>query len=344
VEQLLAYATAAWALDGGPATLSAGPRGALGQVWRLEVGGAAYALKETFAFDDEPLSAQRVAAEVAFARRASAAGVRLPAIHPDRTGRHLLPHPSGAGWLRLYDWVELRPVDPAAPTAPRRLGELLARLHRCAPPARAEPDGGGPDGGGPDGGGPHPWYDRPPAPDAWPPIVAAADVAGAGWAARLAERVAELPALHALVGPAPAAPATLVLCHRDLHPENVFADPAGELVVVDWDSLGPAAPGREVAALLFDWFFDGGEPDLAAMRGTYAAYRAAGGPGRVAAPADLTMLLATRLNFLRVQVAAALDPRTEPRHREWAQREIDEALRILPGPRLVAEVLDALPA
>ena len=30
------------------------------------------------------------------------------------------------------------------------------------------------------------------------------------------------------------------MCHRDLHPDNVFADPDGDLVVVDWDNLGPA--------------------------------------------------------------------------------------------------------
>ena len=62
----------------------------------------------------------------------------------------------------------------------------------------------------------------------------------------------------AVVGPAD--PARLIVCHRDLHPENVHVNPAGALVVVDLDELGPA----------------------------------------------------------------------EPRHRQWAEREIDELLRIMP--------------
>ena len=64
-----------------------------------------------------------------------------------------------------------------------------------------------------------------------------------------------------------------------------------------------------------------------------------GGPGRITEPADFSMLLACRLNFLLVQARVALDPRAEPRHREWAEREIDEALTILPTPRQLADVL-----
>jgi hypothetical protein len=36
-------------------------------------------------------------------------------------------------------------------------------------------------------------------------------------------------------------------------------------VVVDWDNLEPAAPGREVARARFDWFCDGPTADLDAM-------------------------------------------------------------------------------
>jgi hypothetical protein len=52
------------------------------------------------------------------------------------------------------------------------------------------------------------------------------------------------------------------------------------------------------------------------------------------------MLLASRLNFLLVQVGVAIDPLAELRHREWAEHEIDEALRILPTPQQLAEVLE----
>jgi hypothetical protein len=91
---------------------------------------------------------------------------------------------------------------------------------------------------------------------------------------------------------------------------------------------------------LFDWFCDGSTADLDAVRGMYEAYVREGGPGRITEPADFSMLLACRLNFLLVQTRVAIDPRAERRHREWAEREIDEALRILPTPRQVADVLE----
>jgi Ser/Thr protein kinase RdoA (MazF antagonist) len=157
------------------------------------------------------------------------------------------------------------------------------------------------------------------------------------WSARLADRLRTLPGLTAAVTPAD--PAATVLCHRDLHPENVLAGPDGALVVVDLDQVGPAEPGRELARFLFDWCCDG-PADLAAMRQVYTAYVQAGGPGRITGPADFSMLIASRLNFLLRQIRIALDPAAGPGHRDWAEREIDEALRILPTAAQLADVLD----
>jgi len=319
VNELVAHVREAFGWDE-DVVVSAGPRGALGQIWRLDVGPERYALKEIFA---EPPSEAVIEAELAFARRAAEVGVRRPASHPDRDGRHLLTAPDGT-WLRLYDWVDVRPVELTALATPGELGTLLARLHRCAPAMAVEPGGGPPD----------PWYDHIPAAHEW----AAASASGAVWAARLTDRLTTMPDLCAAV--APADPAGLIVCHRDLHPQNVLADPAGALVVLDWDNLGPAAPGRELAWALFAWFGDGPAADLDAMRGMYDAYLREGGPGRITEPADFTMYLASRLNFLLVQTNVALDPQAEQRHRDWAEREIDEALTILPTPRQLTAVLE----
>ena len=319
VEELVAHARAAFGWDG-DIEVSAGPRGALGQIWRLDIGSARYALKEIFA---EPPTEASIQVELDFARRAVEAGVRVPASHPDREGRHLLTAPGGT-WLRCYDWIDLRPVALTAPDTPSQLGALLARLHRCAPAGAVEPNGGGP---------PDPWYDRVPAPHEWSEV----SMSGAWWAARLAARLTTLPQLCAAVGPAD--PARLIVCHRDLHPQNVHVDPAGALVVVDCDELGPAEPGRELARALFDWFCDEATTDLDAVRVMVESYLSEGGPGRIIESADFSMLLAHRLNFLLDQARLALDPRTEPRHREWAEREVDESLRIMPSPRQLADVL-----
>ena len=318
VQDLVAHVREAFGW-GEEVVASAGPRGALGQIWRLDVGSTRYALKEIFA---EPPSEALIAAELTFTRQAAAAGVRMPASHPDRYGRHLLTTPAGT-WLRLYDWVDLAPLDLTARATPRALGALLARLHRCAPAATVEPRGGPPD----------PWYDRVPAAHEWMAVTAS----GTPWSARLVELLTTLPELCAAVTPAD--PAELIVCHRDLHPENVLADPTGALVVIDWDNLGPAAPGRELARVLFDWFIDRSSADLDAVRMLYEAYVEEGGPGRIIEPADFSMLIASRLNFLLVQARVALDPEAEPRHREWAEREIDEALTILPTPKQLATVL-----
>jgi hypothetical protein len=126
----------------------------------------------------------------------------------------------------------------------------------------------------------------------------------------------------------------LVLCHRDLHPENLLADTSGAAVVVDWDNLGPADPSRELAHLLFDWWCDP-SVDAPAMRAMYEAYVGAGGPGRVREPGDFTMLVSVRLNFLLVQLTAL----ARGQDVAWAEREIDESLRILPTAGQLAEVL-----
>ena len=131
------------------------------------------------------------------------------------------------------------------------------------------------------------------------------------------------------------------LCHRDLHPGNVLADKDGELVVVDWDDVGPAEPTQELASTLVACYHDG-QPDLESMQRAYQSYIAAEGPARLHSAADFTMLIAAQLNFLGLQVRIALDPTAALSDRQSAEIEIDEFLRILPTPDLITTVLHAL--
>jgi Ser/Thr protein kinase RdoA (MazF antagonist) len=321
---VLNSAREAYDLEDDDVSITPGPRGAQGQVWRLAAGPRVFALKQ--AFGGTPPGRATVVAEIALAQRAAALGVQLPKCHPDRNGQYLVPLTDG-GWLRLYDWVDLQPADLAA--AAEALGVLLARLHRAAPAADREP------GGAP----PNPWYEVPPNRHEWEPLVTAANRAARSWASRLAAAVDGLAALHALL--APSDPAGMRVCHRDLHPGNVLADTSGQLVVVDWDDLGPADPARELARTLVTCFHDG-DPDLKSMRRAHHSYLEAGGPARLRSPADFTMMIASHLNFLHLQVRVALDPTALPRDRAWAELEIEEGLRTLPTPALIAAVLDAL--
>jgi hypothetical protein len=325
VTPLVGYVGAAYGLaHRPPATLTPVARGAVGQISRLELGTERFAVKELFGEPDH----EAVHREVAFTAKLAAAGVRLPASLPDRDGRVLVRAPAelGGRWMRLYEWVDGAPVDLEDPGLPGRLGELLGRLHANAQPPHGEV---------------HPWYERAPDPGGWPDLAAAAQAAGAEWAAPLAERVDLLAELTGLV--TPAAPDRLITCHRDLHPENVLVDGDGELVLLDWDDVGPADPDRELARLLLDWYVDDDAADLAGVRRTLEAYQAVGGPGWLRDERSFGMVIAANLNFLRLQARLALDPATTPEHRDYANMEILDGLGRLPTRALLHQLLETQP-
>jgi Ser/Thr protein kinase RdoA (MazF antagonist) len=330
-DDLIDYVCATFELDrAAPARLTPGRRGALGQISRLEVGSRLYAVKELFA--NEAPSAALVAAEVEFTALAATVGVRVAANYPAIDGRYVVPMLGGSGWLRLNEWLDAGPPHLGDDGLPARLGTLLGRLHTCAPSSDREPSGAPPDE----------WFDVPPAAYEWRPLVDAALTADAAWAPELAARLPHIEAITALA--APADTAAMITCHRDLHPDNVLVIDdgtvdAGQLAVIDWDNLGPADPSRELVRVLLDWFFDNETLDTRAVRDMLVAYHATGAPGRIAHDA-CGLAISSRLNFLHRQVHIALDVAAEERHRDWAVREIDEALRILPTPTVLARLTE----
>lgn len=320
--ELVDHVRAVFGLPGsGAGTLTAVGRGAVGRLWRLEVDGHPYALKELF----RPVDAELVRLETAFTTTLSAAGVRLSDSLPAVDGRFVvaLPEHLGGCHLRLYRWVDGTPVDPAAPGVAARLGALLGRLHANAP---AQPDDSD-----------H-WYDTTPPLATWASLVDRALAAGVAWGPELAAVARCAPGLTAVVTPMPVD--RMITCHRDLHPGNVLVDADGELVLLDWDDVGAACPDRELGIVLVRWHVrDDGRLDTDAVRATMDAYLAAGGTGRLTDRHSLGMAVACDLNYLARQAAAALDPDTADEHREFAVREVEEVLVLLPDLRLIDELL-----
>jgi Ser/Thr protein kinase RdoA (MazF antagonist) len=236
-------------------------RGEQGQVWRLEVGGQRYAVKEALV----PLADEQAQLAHAFSGRAQAAGVRAPEAILTRDGEVLAR--TGSDPVRLYRWVELAGLDRGLD--PDALGRCLAALHRTGAPLESRV---------------HPWYWQPVGRARWAELTGDLGRRGAPFADRLAGLVDELVAVEAVF----VEPTARILCHRDLFADNVRATPDGGLAVIDWDNCGAASADQELGMVLME--FGGDEERILRLD---ASYRSAGGPGRITSVRDLTMAAAT---------------------------------------------------
>lgn len=247
----------AFALDGAARLEGPVDRGEQGQVWRLDVRGDRYAVKETFV----PLEDEQAWLAHAFQLRAAAAGVRAPEAVLPRDGGVLVRFGDAA--VRVYRWVEMAATDRRV--SPEKVGRCLAQLHRSGLPQETPA---------------HPWYFEPVGRARWLDLADRLDQQGAPFAARLATLVDELVAVESVF----VEPAVRILCHRDLFADNVRIAPDGGLVVIDWDNCGAASADQELGMVLMEFGVD--EDRVTRL---YESYRSAGGPGRITGVADLTM-------------------------------------------------------
>ena len=251
------------AYDLGPVRSVEGPtaRGEGGWVFALTTDRGRFAVRRAI----HPADESEALEDLGFVTAVRAAGVAAPALLETRRGTVLLELASGQ--VRVSTWVDL--LDPDLRLDPAAVGAAVAGLHRCGYHSDRPL---------------HPWYSEPVGAARWDELVRELAAAGAPFAGDLAELRDEIVAIEALLTPM----TDVITCHRDLFADNVRATTGGEICVIDWDNHGPADPGQELAFVLGEF---GSSPERA--RTLVAAYRAAGGPGRVRRPGDFSMLIAT---------------------------------------------------
>ncbi|MFF3335309.1 phosphotransferase enzyme family protein [Streptomyces sp. NPDC002888] len=311
-----------YALGTGPWTVTPVTRGALGQIWKLSGNGSSWAVKELLFGCDE----EQVRREAALRNAAEELGISSPRLFPNREETHVsqLPDSLGGSCVKLYDWVDGAAADPSDPEILNWCGRTLALLHRAGAGASETPVS---------------WYEQCPQDADWAKLHGQVRREGMPWADELG-RFVTTSAVELARHVTPSALGDLVTSHLDVQPQNVLVGPAGP-VLLDWDNAGPIAADRELARAVYVWA-GGNHFDAEAARQLMRAYAGAGGRATVKGLDSFSMLLATDLNYVRVQAECAVDPTVTAAQREFAGRQVVTSLRTLPELSAVSRLAEAV--
>ncbi|NEE03421.1 aminoglycoside phosphotransferase family protein [Phytoactinopolyspora halotolerans] len=288
------------------------------RVYKLSTGGAGYAVKQIRNPWGDPRWQERLDAAWTFEQRARAAGVAMPEPIPNPVDGGCLAWVDVLGGgsrvpVRVHAWVEGKPMRPGPVDrgVASWIGGTLATLHQLDVAVEdrtlfpvANTDNA----------------------DRWPELVAAAERAGASWAADLraleshTRVVAELARASALRAD------DEVMSHGDIDQKNIVMSADGP-VLCDWDVAVPLVPRTElgdVAMSMAVWH------ELDVAREVIRAYRDGGGADTEIRPEDFGPTLTSSLDWLVLNVERTLGLRAV------TEAEADLGTRLVP--RLIAEM------
>lgn len=307
-------AAEAFALGDVVAPMRVAARGEQARIWRLDTESGSFAVKQPW----RGFAPRTDGQDVAFQEAVRAQTDVLMPVPVRRPGGAYVAMVGGHP-VRVSTWMDLRPPDVGLD--PRGVGELLAALHRVDFTAS---------------GGVDPWYWAPVGEPAWLTCADRLAAAGAPFAETFRAAVPRLLELEELLEP----PGETRICHCDLWADNLLETTGGDLCVIDWDNCGPADPGHELAMLVCEF----GQGSAERMRALSDAYVAAGGPGRLRRPSQLTMVIAQFGHFWATAADAWLDPEATTAERHHAEHRIAELmsppLTVPAVERIVAAVTD----
>jgi Ser/Thr protein kinase RdoA (MazF antagonist) len=204
----------------------------LNVLWRFDTAGGAFAVKEVTRDSPAALEAAAVVEE-----GAARAGVDLPPLVRTADGGAVTATVEGRVF-RCHRFVEGGVVPTASLRAEdaRAAGAALGRVHAAhLPPDEVRPSP------------PRRWGRA-----HWEALLARGADAGAPWVDALAAAVPAVLDAETEAAAWAAIPRRWIGGHNDLRPDNALRVD-DRLLLVDWDSAGPAVAGREVAGALRWW-------------------------------------------------------------------------------------------